>query len=271
MTDDNDRGDAERGAASASQTLDRAIHLVRLISAARGTGLALSDLVRLAGLTKPTTRRLLVSLIDNGMVEQDLENRRYHLGPETYAFGVIAAERFGIHRLAADSLARLAALSGDAALLSVQRGTEWVCLSREEGSFPLRSHVLQPGDRHPVGAGAAGLAFIAALSDDEIAEMLAVNADRLVADYPGHPADALRRLIAETRANGYALNSGYVIKGSWGIAVALRDPRSHTHAALTIAGVESRFTGGRVEELAAMLINEKTLLEQRLCGVIQPS
>ncbi|MCY1202647.1 HTH-type transcriptional regulator KipR [compost metagenome] len=271
MTDNKDRGDAERGAASASQTLDRAIHLVRLISAARGTGLALSDLVRLAGLTKPTTRRLLVSLIDNGMVEQDLESRRYHLGPETYAFGVIAAERFGIHRLAADSLVRLAALSGDAALLSVQHGTEWVCLSREEGSFPLRSHVLQPGDRHPVGAGAAGLALMAGLSDEEIAGMLAVNADRLVADYPGHPLDALRRQIADTQANGYALNSGYVIKGSWGIAVAFRDPRSHTHAALTIAGVESRFTGGRVEELAAMLINEKTLLEQRLGGGAHPS
>lgn len=271
MTDSSERDDSERGAASASQTLDRAIHLVRLISGARGGGLALSDLVRLTGLTKPTTRRLLISLIDNGMVEQDLENRRYHLGPEAYAFGVIAAERFGIHRLAADSLVRLATLSGDAALLSVQRGTEWVCLSREEGSFPLRSHVLQPGDRHPVGAGAAGLALIAALSDEEIAEVLAVNAEGLVANYPGHPLDALREQIAETKRNGYALNAGYVFKGSWGIAVAFRDARTHTHAALTIAGVESRFTGSRIDELAVLLTNEKTLLEQLLGDTSKPS
>ena len=270
MTDSSERDDPERGAASASQTLDRAIHLVRLISGARGAGLALSDLVRLTGLTKPTTRRLLISLIDNGMVEQDLESRRYHLGPEAYAFGVIAADRFGIHRLAAESLARLATISGDAALLSVRRGMEWVCLSREEGSFPLRSHVLQPGDRHPVGAGAAGLALIAALSDEEIAEVLAANAESLVANYPGHPLAALREQIAETKRNGYALNAGYVVTGSWGIAVAFRDARTHTHAALTIAGVESRFTGNRIDELAALLRNEKTLLEQLLGDTSKP-
>ena len=267
---DSDRDEAERGAASASQTLDRAVQLVRLISAARGAGLPLSDLVRQAGLTKPTTRRLLISLIANGLVEQDPDSRRYHMGPEVYTFGVIAAERFGIHRLAADSLVRLAALSGDAALLSVQRGAEWVCLAREEGSYPLRSHVLQPGDRHAMGAGAAGLALLAALSGAEFDEMLALNAARLES-YPGHPMDALLKQIAETRQNGYALNAGYVFKGSWGMAVAFRDPRSHTHAALTIAGVESRFTGSRIDELAALLLNEKITLKQLLDGASNPS
>lgn len=247
---------------SASQTLDRAIQLVRFISASRGSGMPLSDLVRVSGLTKPTTRRLLLSLIDNGLVEQDEQSRRYHLGPETYMLGVMADDRFGIQRIAADSLVRIAAVSGDAALLSVQRGMETICLAREEGSYPLRSHVLQAGDRHPLGAGAAGVALLAGLTDEQVGEVLSVHADRLSADY--QTPEALREQLVKVRRDGYALNAGYVFKGSWGVAVAFHDRRSNTHAALTVAGVESRFTSGRIDELVRLLKGEKRRLEQLL-------
>src|SRR5581483_11599371 len=93
----------EGGVASvaASQTLDRAMQVLRLVAAARGNGVGLSDLVKKTGLTKPTTRRLLLALIDNGLVEQNDEDRRYYAGAETYALGMLASERFSIHRLAA--------------------------------------------------------------------------------------------------------------------------------------------------------------------------
>lgn len=255
-------GDAR--SVSASQTLDRAIQLVRFISASRGAGLPLSDLVRVSGLTKPTTRRLLLSLINNGLIEQDKQSRRYHLGPETYMFGVMADERFGIQRVAADTLVRIAAVSGDAALLSVQRGMETICLAREEGSYPLRSHVLQAGDRHPLGAGAAGVALLAGLLDEQVEEVLSVHAERLSAAY--QTPEVLRHQVADARRNGYALNAGYVFKGSWGVAVAFKDRRSNTHAALTIAGVESRFTASRIDELVRLLKDEKVRLEKLLAG-----
>jgi DNA-binding IclR family transcriptional regulator len=251
-----DTVDASCEPSPASQTLDRAIQLVRLISTSRGVGLALSELVRAGGMTKPTTRRLLISLIHNGLVEQDLKSRRYHLGPDAYMFGVIAAERYGIHTLASESLIRIAATSGDAALLCVQRGMEWICLAREEGTYPLRSHVLQPGDRHPLGAGAAGMALLATLSDDEVEAAIAQNGRQLTENYPGHSIDAVRRQLVETRRDGYSLNAGYVFSGAWGMAVALYDERTNTRATLTIAGVEARFTGGRITELATLLKNE---------------
>jgi DNA-binding IclR family transcriptional regulator len=215
-------------------------------------------------MTKPTTRRLLISLIDNGLVEQDPDTHRYHLGPDAYMFGVIAAERYGIHRLASDSLARLAASSADAALLCVQRGTEWLCLARVEGTYPLRSHTLQPGDRHLLGAGAAGMALLATMSDEEVESVLAKNGKQLNESYPGHPLDQVRLQLIETRRNGYALNAGYVFSGAWGMAVALHDQSSNIRATLTIAGVESRFKAGRIDELATLLKDEKNKLEQLL-------
>lgn len=256
--------DGHSGGGAASQTLDRAVQVLRFVAGSRAGGIGLSELVRATGLTKPTTRRLLLALIENGLVEQHVEDRRYYAGAETYALGVLAAERFGIHRLAAESLIRIAARSGDTALLSVQRGYEAVCLAREEGTYPLRSHVLQPGDRHPIGAGGGGLALLSILPDDEVEHALAFNAERLAAHYPGLTPELLRRQVQETRARGYALNPGLIVKGSYAIGVAVQDSRSGMSAGLTIAGVESRFTDDRIEELATILREEKELLEMRM-------
>lgn len=252
------------GDPKAAQTLDRSIELLRLVAGSREAGASLTELMRASGLTKPTTRRLLIALIENGLVEQWRESRRYYVGAETYALGMMAASRFGIERVAVESLRRLAKRSGDAALLTIQSGYHTVCVGRQEGDFPLRSHVLQPGDRHPLGAGAAGLALLAALPDEDVEKALAVNASTLNSNYSNLNPDALMLEVTATRARGFAVNPGLVVKGSWGVAVALRDPRSGVPAALTIAGIESRFQDGRLEQLVVMLQDEKAALDAML-------
>lgn len=249
---------------AASQTLDRAVQVLQLVAASRGSGIGLSDLVKKTGLTKPTTRRLLLALIDNGLVEQHDGDRRYYAGVETYALGMLASERFGIHRLAAESLVTIAGRSGDTALLSVRRGYETVCLAREEGTYPLRSHVLRPGDRHPIGVGGGGLALLSIMSDDEIDQALAFNAARFAANYPNLSPELLKRQVLQTRARGYAVNPGLIVKGSYAIGIAIQEPRSGASAALAIAGVESRFTDAHIQELATILRNEKERLELRM-------
>jgi DNA-binding IclR family transcriptional regulator len=251
----------------AAQTIDRALDLLRSVAVAGAAGASLSELIRASRLTKPTARRLLLSLIENGLVEQKGEDRRYYVGAETYALGMMASSRFGIERLAVESLRRLAKDSGDAALLSVQRGYQTVCLGREDGDFPLRSHVLQPGDRYPLGVGAHGLAILATLSDEEVERALSVNRTVLSERFPDLPPDLLRREVKLIRDRGYAVNAGLVVKGSWAVAVALQDPRTGVRAALTIAGIESRFQDGRVDLLAAMLQKESLALAATLSEV----
>jgi DNA-binding IclR family transcriptional regulator len=248
----------------AAQTLDRAMDLLRHVAGSREAGASLSELIRASGLTKPTTRRLLISLIENGLVEQREKDRRYYVGAETYALGMMASSRFGIERLAVESLRRLAKRSGDAALLTIQSGYQTVCVGREEGDFPLRSHVLQPGHRHPLGVGAAGLALLAAMPDEEIEWALSANESVLSRNYTYLHPSVLKREVTRTRKRGYAVNPGMVVKGSWGVAVALRDLRSGVPAALTIAGIESRFQNGRIEQLVAMLEDEKRVLKATL-------
>jgi DNA-binding IclR family transcriptional regulator len=247
-----------------TQSIARAAALLRVLGAGEPGGLALSDAAAASGLPKPTVRRILLGLIEAGLAEQDGRSRRYHLGLEAYALGVSAGPRFGLHALAVDGLCRLAEASGDTAFLVARRGGYTLCLHREEGRFPIRSHVLKPGDRHPFGAGAASIAMLAAMPEAEAEGLLETCAPLLAARYPRVPVQTVRDLVAQARVRGYGLNPGLVFAGSWGIAVAVRDPSGRVTAALTVAAIEARMQAAEQSAIAAMLRKEARLLEQAL-------
>ena len=250
--------------ASGSQAVDRALALLQITGHGSGRGVALSDLISASGLGKPTVRRLMLALIRRGLVEQDGATRLYHLGEESYVLGTLATPRHGLLEIAADAVVRLAKASGDTAFVNMRRGSSAVCLHREDGAFPIRTHALETGAQHPLGIGAGSLAMLSALPDAEVEELLAANADRLAADYPNYDADLLRSDVAETRARGFALNPGRIVAGSWGVGVALRRPDGSVVGAMSIAAIENRMQPPRDVELAALLTSEARDIELRL-------
>jgi DNA-binding IclR family transcriptional regulator len=246
-----------------AQSIGRALRLLRLLGAAGGAGTALGVLVEQSGLAKPTCRRLLLALIDDGMAAQDPVTRRYFLGREIYMLGMVASERYGIHRDALDCVERLARKTGDAAFLQVRHGKEVVCLAREDGSYPLRSHVLKAGDRHLLGAGAGPIAVLAALPEAECRAFIQAHQEQYEARYP-RLFPLLEELTAETRAQGFSMNRGLIFPGSWGMGMAIHDPSGRVIGCLSLAAVESRMLPERQGELAALLKEEVQLVERRL-------
>jgi DNA-binding IclR family transcriptional regulator len=249
---------------SVTLSIDRAAALLLLVGGAGADGARLSDLVARSGLAKPTARRLLLALIRSGLLRQDPLTRRYQIGPELHVLGALASSRFGIHALALDSLAHLSRISGDTSLLSVPRDTFAVCLHREEGSFPIRTHALQVGDRHPLGIGAGSLAILAALSDEQVERVLEMNSGVLVEQYPQFTHSVLKELVAETRGRGYALNPGLLLPGSWEISIPVRGSDGSVHGALSIAAIESRLGERRQRELTRVVGEEVAKLEDKL-------
>ena len=49
-------------------------------------------------------RASIAGVIREGLIEQDIESRRFYLGVEAFALGAIASARFGLHKLALDAL-----------------------------------------------------------------------------------------------------------------------------------------------------------------------
>lgn len=254
---------------SGAQSVDRALTLLSLVSYFGDQGGALSEIVEQSALNKPTVRRLLLALIRSGLVEQDPGSRRYFLGQEAYVLGTLATRRYGLLQISRESLSLLSARTQDTSFLSIQREHFAVCLHREEGTYPIRTHALQAGYRHPLGVGAGSLAILAALEDDEIEAALGANEEQLLREFPELAPPQIRADIATARERGFALNPGRILPNSWGIGFPIRFANGRLAGALSIAAIDSRMQPGRQLELAALLRGEAKKIEARLAH-LQP-
>lgn len=247
-----------------AQSVHRAVAILREIASRGARGARLKEVVDGVGLNKTTTRRLLAAMCRERLLEQDPETRLYRLGLESYVFGVVASERFGIRQAATGCVLRLARASHDTVFLSVPSGTYSFCLHREEGGFPIRTQALNAGQRYPLGLGAGSLALLAAMPDREIERIIRVNEAVVAESFPCYSSVILRRLVDETRAAGFAVNPGMIVAGSWAVGVAVPDEHGYPLAALSIAAIASRMENGRREELAGLLLDEAKTLSETL-------
>ncbi|PUA82865.1 IclR family transcriptional regulator [Nocardioides currus] len=240
----------------------RVATLLRAVSAREPDGATTSEAARTAGLARPTAHRLLASLAAAGLVDRD-PTGRWLLGPELHFLGLAAATRYDVTALAQPVVRRLSLATGESAFFSARRGDETICLVREDGSFPIRSHVLHEGIRFPLGVASAGLAILSFLDDAEVEAYLA-RAD-LAGEYgAAHTADAVRERVDQTRAAGFAFNPGLIVEGSWGMAAAVFDADERPQWALTLTGIEQRFGAARRRELGELLLREAHVLSRTL-------
>lgn len=236
--------------------------LLKAVSTREPLGATTSEAARMTGLARPTAHRLLASLADAGLTERD-PSGRWLLGPELHFLGLAAAARYDVTAVAQPVVRRLSIATGESAFFSARRGDETVCLVREDGSFPIRSHVLHEGIRFPLGVASAGLAVLAFLDDAEIEAYLG-RTDLAAAYGEPHTTDAVRDRIRLTRASGFALNPGLIIEGSWGMAAAVFDADDRPQWALSLTGIEQRFGAARRDELGELLLREAHVLSRTL-------
>jgi len=248
-----------------AQVVSRVAALLRIIGR-KPEGCPLAELVEESGLTRPTVHRLLTSLAAEGLLDQDPQAGHWVLGPEILLMGSVASARFPLEETARPSLRRLAEETGESAFFSIRRGTETVCLLREEGSFPVRSFVLHEGVRFPLGVASAGTAIMAFLPPAEQDELLAGWAAHAGHFAAGHTEALVRANLEATRQAGYSVNPGLVLEGSWGMGAAVFDRRGRPAWALSLTGIELRFRADRREYLGRLLMDEAHRISVQLQG-----
>jgi DNA-binding IclR family transcriptional regulator len=226
--------------------------LLRVVAGSEPNGVRTSDAAESACLPRPTVHRLLTAMSREGFVDRAATGL-WRVGPELFLMGVGAAPRYDSRNLAQPILRRLAVATGESASFSIRRGDETVCLLHEEGTFPLRSHVLREGVRFPLGVASAGIAILAFMPAAESRRYLE-HADLATTWGDQHSTLRVDQRLTRTRETGYSVNPGLIIPGRWGIAAAVFDNAENPLGAVSLTGVEARFAPDRRDSLGKQLL-----------------
>ena len=243
------------------RTVARAMALLRALAAAAPHPLKLVEAAANAGLHKATAHRLIGALAAEGLVERT--TRGFELGPDAWLLGQAASARFDLRDLAAASLERIAAETGDVGLLSVIVGFNAHCIARAEGDHPILPTSIRPGAVRPLGCGGHALALLAALPDAQVRQAIGSTRDERARCYPVITDAYLDRKVAETRRNGFATAGGEIVHGMAAVSMVALDPWHRPIAALTCTALASRLGSDRLPRVVALLREEVARIEAR--------
>jgi len=252
----------DAGRLSGTQSIERALTLMREIAAHNRTGSRLLDLASRTGLQRPTVHRMLKCLTLENMVQQDPDSHRYYLGPMVFELGLTAAPRYNLRDICHPAMSRIADATGDTVFLTQRSGLDAVCVDRQEGTFPIKTFTLEIGMRRPLGVGTGSLAILSALSDEEVRHVVIANTPRLP-EY-GLTTTSLLAQVKRAQKVGYAVREMPTLAGVRSIGHSLHNQSGVAFAALSISAISSRMNEKRVVELATMLRNEARLVEKQV-------
>lgn len=244
-------GDGASAACSADsegRALRRGLLLLDTLQRAGDAGLRVVELCRACGLQRATVHRLLATLLDTGHVQRA---GRFHYAAAARRESQ-AAEPSDLARHIAPVLARVSKACGDAAFAIVREGHSSWCIARHVGTYPVQILSVQIGARQPLGVGAAGLALLAALPDDD-AEA-AINAHGvMLARYGGMTPERLGLLVRSTRERGWAVVGNHAVQGALGVGRAVRDTEGRPIAGISVAASTDRMTRQRQRWIAGLM------------------
>lgn len=237
-----------------AQTLRRGLEVLRLLARVGASGLRVGEIGSSLNLNKTTALRLTHVLAEEGFVVRDRVSGTYRLGPEAYAVGLAAEPGHELQRLAAPLLKALARETEDTIFFMVLHGDDAICLSRDEGDFPIRNQLIKQGDRWPLGVGAGSCALLASLPDKEIHDVLRRSAAVRAQRYPRCSDGAIAQMIAQTRATGYCVQPGLVLEDSWAVGAVIHDKDQRPLASISLAALKSRLGADRCRAIGQRLV-----------------
>jgi DNA-binding IclR family transcriptional regulator len=224
--------------------------------------LTLSEISERTRMPRTTVHRLVTSLREAKLLEQDKERDRYRMGIRLFELGSVVLANLDIHREARPLLERLTALTGDSVHLCVFDGTNMVIIEHREpgGSSVNWTTTLSISPSYCTGVGKAALAFQDESTIERVIQQgLLPYTSRTITD-----PDALRAELAETRRRGYAIDNGEHQPSVRCVAAPVYNAAGRVFAALSLTGPMSKVTPERVPQLAEIVVPSAAQLSRQL-------
>ena len=230
-------------------SVNRAFQALDLIAA--NGAIRSADLAAGLGTSRSGAYALLRTLETCHVVRQDPRTKEFTLAWKLFELGQGV---FGMHtllRAASGALDRLAAASGESALLAVREGRDVLYVGASESARSVRLTAAL-GRRTSLHGSASGKALLLGLTrselDQAVGPALESHTPRTIVDI-----DTLYKELELSDRRGYTTCLGEWEVSEASVSVPLRDAAGVTLAALTVGGPTERFTPSHIERFAALL------------------
>jgi DNA-binding IclR family transcriptional regulator len=235
-----------RSNSAGSAQLERSLDILELLVRS-GSPQRLADIVDGVGGPKATIHRLLTTLQSRGYVTREPRTSAYSAGVRCFELGSLWVQNLDLRAIAGPHLAALNESTMETVHLAVYDHGDVVYVDKLESPHPVvaKSYV---GRRCPATCVATGRALLAFESREEIASVLGGPLPAYTPESITDPA-ALTTLLADVRAEGYAVNHGAYREGVGGVAAPVRDHTGRVVASVGICLPEQRFGPDRFAEL----------------------
>jgi DNA-binding IclR family transcriptional regulator len=244
----------DASAVRGTQTLARAVVLMKAVATRPQQGWRLTDLAAHCGFDKGSAHRLLAGLAHERLVVQRRGDRHYLPGPLLFELGLGVAPLAGFQARCAPGLARLARATRGIAFLYLKSGHEFVCAARV-GNTTLKGMSVEVGTRRPLVVSAAGVAILLALPAALQQPLLQANL-RQIESFGAARVAAVRKMLRRSRRHGFGVNLGDVVPGINAFGVPLFDADGEVFASLSVVGPDHAMPRARMAEFEAMLRDE---------------
>ncbi|SAI67632.1 transcriptional regulator [Bordetella ansorpii] len=220
------------------QSFARGLSVIRAFGPQRPR-MTLTEVAAATGLTRAGARRILLTLVQLGYVEAD--ERRFALTPRILELGYAYLSATPLWDLALPYMEEVAETTRESCSVSVLDGTDIVYILRLS-THKVMTINLAVGSRLPAWATSMGRVLLAGLPEPEQDRLL--DASQIQAYTPSTLTDrtALKRALAEVRAQGYACVVQELEPGLQSVAVPIVDRSGRVTGAMNVSGHANRYS-----------------------------
>ncbi len=223
--------------------------------------LSVAEVCRITGFPRSTTHRLLASLREVGLLDQDRQRDRYRLGLKLFELGNTVLANMDLHREAGPYVKRLGQLTGEAVHLAIFDGRRAIVVHRNdpsESSSPLA--LTESAPVHCTGVGKAILAFQSQDTVDAIVKAgLQKFTEATITD-----GERLAQELDLVRERGYALDEGEHQPGLRCCAAPIRDHEGRVFAAISVSGPAWKIPASETQSIAEIVMHTADAISANL-------
>lgn len=260
MDFDLDAPEAEERERARLSSVAMAMRLLKAFSGDPEIGV--STLSKRLGIAKSTVHRLAVTLVAEGMLEQNPETEKYRLGIELFSLGALVRQRMNISLEARPRLMDLREQTNETVLLGIPANLNVMYVYVFESTQPIRMRA-DLGVHRPAYCTAVGRAIFAFQPRALVARLLAQPIEARTPQTIVDPATLAARLD-EVRRLGYAVEDEEAEFGVRAIAAPVRDATGRVVGAVGIGGPIQRLPLDRLTSFADPLVATAQAVSARL-------